>query len=94
MERYKNIIGPQVRKIRYQLGLKQRELAARLEVSGWPIDRAGIAKIEARVIRVSDFQQIYLARALNVTLEQLFPAIPHNERVHQTIQMLLSRTKP
>jgi transcriptional regulator with XRE-family HTH domain len=89
---YKNIIGPQVRKIRYRLGLKQKDLAAKLEVAGWAIDRAGVAKIEARVVKVSDFQQIYLARVLSVTLAELFPPIPPSERVDQTIQKLLRRT--
>lgn len=90
MERYKNIVGQQVRKIRYQRGLKQKELAAKLEVAGWRIDRAGVAKIESRLVRVSDYQQIYLARVLNVTLEQLFPPIPPNERVDQTVRLLLN----
>lgn len=91
VERYKNIVGPQVRKIRYQRGLKQRELAAKLEVAGWRIDRAGVAKIETRLVKVSDYQQIYLARVLHVTLAELFPLISPNERVDHTIQILLSR---
>jgi transcriptional regulator with XRE-family HTH domain len=89
VERYKNIVGQQVRKIRYQRGLKQRELAAKLEVAGWRIDRAGVAKIESRLVKVSDYQQIYLARVLQVTLAELFPPIPANEQVGQTIQALL-----
>lgn len=91
VERYKNIVGPQVRKIRYQRGLKQRELAAKLEVAGWRIDRAGVAKIEARLMKVSDYQQIYLAGVLHVTLAELFPPISSHERVDDTIRFLLCR---
>jgi transcriptional regulator with XRE-family HTH domain len=41
VKRYKNIVGPRVRKIRYQRGLKQKELAAKLEVAvGGLIGRA------------------------------------------------------
>jgi transcriptional regulator with XRE-family HTH domain len=89
VERYKNIVGPQVRKIRYLRGLKQKELAAKLEVAGWRIDRAGVAKIEARLVKVNDYQQIYLARVLHVTLVELFPPIPPNEQVGHTIQALM-----
>ena len=90
VERYKNIVGPQVRKIRYQRGLKQRELAAKLEVAGWRIDRAGVAKIEARLIKVSDYQQIYLANALQATLEELFPPIQPHEQIRRAVQVLMS----
>lgn len=91
MERYKNIVGPQVRRNRYRLGMKQKDLAAKLELAGWRIDRAGVSKIEARLVKVSDYQQIYLAQVLGVTLEQLFPIIPPHTRVADTIHKLLKR---
>ena len=57
MAKYKNVVGPQVRRIRCGLKPKQRDLAARLEVAGWQIDRAGVSKIESRLVRVSDCRQ-------------------------------------
>ena len=56
---HKNVVGLQVRKRRYNLGLKQPDLAARLQVPGWEIDRAGVSKIESQLIWVSDFQMLY-----------------------------------
>ena len=81
MECYKNIVGPQVRRLRYQRGLKQKELAAKLERIGWQIDRAGVSKIEARLMKVSDFQQLYLAQCLKVGLLDLFPKVQSGESV-------------
>ena len=63
---HKNVVGPQVRKRRYNLGLKQDELAARLQVVGWEIDRAGVSKLESQLIWVSDFQMLYLGEALKI----------------------------
>ena len=90
MECYKNIVGPQVRRLRYQRGLKQKELAAKLERIGWPIDRAGVSKIEARLMKVSDFQQLYLAHVLKVGLLDLFPKIGAGESVPAALQRLLA----
>jgi len=91
MECHKNLVGPQVRKLRYQRGLKQKELAARLERLGWQIDRAGVSKIESRLMKVSDFQQIYLAHALKVGLLDLFPKIDPRESVPSALQRLMTR---
>jgi transcriptional regulator with XRE-family HTH domain len=91
MECYKNIVGPQVRRLRYQRGLKQKDLAARLERLGWPIDRAGVSKIEARLMKVSDFQQLYLARALRVGLLDLFPKIDAGETVAASLERMMKR---
>ena len=75
MARHKNIIGPQIRKIRCRRGLTQKALAAKLQLAGWWIDRAGVSKIELRLVRVNDYRQLYLARVLGVELADLFPAI-------------------
>lgn len=93
MECYKNIVGPQVRRLRYQRGLKQKELAAKLERLGWQIDRAGVSKIEARLMKVSDFQQLYLAHVLKVGLLDLFPKINAGESVQAALQRLMARKR-
>jgi hypothetical protein len=45
-----NIIGPQVRKARYQLGLSQEELAARCQLADLDISRSTLAQIEIRIV--------------------------------------------
>ena len=47
-------------------------LVARLNVNGWDISRETLAKIEAQIRWVADFELLRLAEALNVTLPELF----------------------
>jgi transcriptional regulator with XRE-family HTH domain len=62
-----NAVGPRVREARLANGLTQSALAARLEIRGVKIDRAGVAKIEGRFRQVSDTELLVLADALGVS---------------------------
>lgn len=68
-----NIVGPQVRKIRYKQGLTQEMFAAKCTVMGLELTRATLSKIEAQVRCVSDAEFVLLARALRVDLKELVP---------------------
>jgi DNA-binding XRE family transcriptional regulator len=69
----KNIVGPQVRKLRYQQALSQEMLAARCARFGWDISRATLSKIEAQLRCVVDSELLILANALGVELPDIFP---------------------
>ena len=84
----KNLVGPQVRKLRYQRGWKQKDLAAKLQILGWEIDRAGVSKIESQFVCVGDFELFYLCKALRVDLMQLFPPIDPAVGLHANIEKL------
>jgi transcriptional regulator with XRE-family HTH domain len=86
--KHKNLVGPQVRKLRYQRGWKQKDLAARLQILGWDIDRASVSKIESQLVWVGDFEMFYLAEALRVDLKQLFPAFDPAVALHDNIVRL------
>ena len=68
-----NLIGPQVRKIRYQQGLTQPALTRKCQLNGWDISREGLAKIESQLRSVTDFEIVALAKALRVHLAVFFP---------------------
>ena len=68
-----NLVGPQVRKVRYGRNWSQEQLAARLGRMGWDISRGTLAKLEACVRCVSDGELLLLARALGVKTDDLFP---------------------
>lgn len=72
MARPQNIVGPQVRRLRYQQGLKQEDLAARCGVLGWDLSRATLSKIEAQLRCVTDTELEILARALRVEIADLY----------------------
>jgi transcriptional regulator with XRE-family HTH domain len=69
-----NIVGPQIRKARYQLGLSQEQLATRCQLLGLDISRSTLGQIEIRVRFVSDEELLVLAAVLNVTTDALYAA--------------------
>ena len=71
-----NLIGPQVRRLRMEAGLSQEAFAAKLQVAGWDISRAGLSKIESRLRRVNDAELYLLAKVLGCELAGLFPNRP------------------
>jgi transcriptional regulator with XRE-family HTH domain len=74
MANAQNIIGPQVRKLRNERDLTQEQLAARLQVLGLDISRAGLSKIEAGLRCVADAELPVIAEALKVGIADLFPS--------------------
>jgi len=63
MAKPQNVIGPQVRKLRYQQDMTQEALAARCGVLGWDLSRATLSKIEAQLRCVTDMELRTLAQA-------------------------------
>lgn len=73
MTKQQNIVGAQVRKLRYQQDMTQEALAARCGVLGWDLSRATLSKIEARLRCVTDAELEILANALKVQIATLYP---------------------
>jgi transcriptional regulator with XRE-family HTH domain len=69
---HKNIVGPQIRRLRVAAGLSQAALAAVCQRVGWDIDRNTIAKIEGQMRWVGDFELGYLAKVFKCQLGDLF----------------------
>jgi len=69
-----NIVGPQIRKRRDELGLTQEEFAAQCQLSGLDISRGTLSQIEAQLRCVIDDELFALARVLKVSTDSLFPA--------------------
>lgn len=73
MHQKKNIIGPQVRKLRVNSGLTQEQLTARCGVVGFDISRATLSHIEAQLRGVSDLELVLLSKSLRVNVSALLP---------------------
>ena len=69
-----NVVGPQIRKTRYQMELTQEQLAARCQMAGLDISRATLAQIEGRFRYVTDEELFIFASALGVSFDDLYPA--------------------
>jgi transcriptional regulator with XRE-family HTH domain len=89
--RHLNLIGPQVRRLRYKQGWSQNMLSVKLQLAGWDVTRGTVAKIESRLIWVGDFQLFYFTRVLKVELKDLFPPIDQQEpKMHETLTRLMN----
>ncbi len=67
-----NIIGERVKSLRLERGWTQDQFAAKCNLIGFNISRGTLAKIEARVRRITDIEVKLLADALKVDVGSLF----------------------
>lgn len=72
-KRSRNMVGPQVRRLRSAVGLTQDDLAARCSIAGFDIGRASVSHIETGLRGVSDLEMVLLAKALRVPIADLVP---------------------
>ena len=89
-KRHRNVVGPEIRKLRRQLGWTQQRLAKTLRKEGFNITRSTLAKIECQLIWVGDFELFYFVRVLGVRLEHLFPTI----NLHVPLREVLPQNRP
>jgi len=66
MEPPKNIVGPVIRRLREKKKLTQAELATKLNLAGWDLSRDTLAKIEAQVRCVTDYEIPVLAISVGI----------------------------
>jgi transcriptional regulator with XRE-family HTH domain len=83
--RHRNVIGPQVRKLRYRHRWSQIKFATKLQHCGWDVSRVTVAKIESRVRAVLDIHVLYLAEVLQVGVVDLFPKTHVRGRAIQSV---------
>lgn len=74
MSAAKNIVGPQVRKLRCSRGMTQDALAAACQRLEFDLSRGTLSKIEAKLRRVTDKELLMLSKVLKTPLQSLFPA--------------------
>lgn len=66
-----NLVGARVKEARAKSQLTQEALSQKLAKLGVSIDRAGVAKIEAGIRGVLDFEVVALAKALGAKVTWL-----------------------
>lgn len=67
-----NIVGEMVRKYRRDRKMSQRQLSVKLELMGVYVCRGSISRIEDGSRTVTDIELYAIARALNVSINDLF----------------------
>lgn len=74
--RFRNAIGPAVRRLRTEKGLTQDQLAARLVMEGLEnVDRVWVAKVESQIRSVFDFELVLISKVLGVTVSEVLPSL-------------------
>ena len=68
-----NLAGLQVRRLRRAARLSQEELAARVQLAGLDLTQKAVSRIETGDRVVADYELLYLAQALQVSLQDLLP---------------------
>lgn len=66
-----NLCGIKIAKLRTQMGISQRELADRLQLSGLDIDKNAIQRIEAGKRFVTDIELVVIHNFFEISYEEL-----------------------
>ena len=69
-----NLIGANVERIRKQRGIKQKDFIAMLQVAGLDINPTSYSKLEGQLKTATEREVYYIAKILNVKMEELFYA--------------------
>lgn len=67
----KNIIGAKVVKIRQAKNIKQKDFLAMLQTLGLDISATSLSRLEGQYRLVQDYEVKVIAKALDVSLEEL-----------------------
>ena len=68
----KNMVGENVRKFRTEKGMSQQALSNKLELMAIYVCRGSISRIEDKQRTVTDIELYGIAKALGVSIEDLF----------------------
>ena len=68
-----NVVGKNVERLRKMRGISQKSFVAMLQVQGCDINPTSYSKLEGQVRVVTDKELFFIAKALGVSMEALFP---------------------
>jgi transcriptional regulator with XRE-family HTH domain len=74
-----NIIGGNIKKLRIEKGLSQKQLSDKLEIEAVYICRGSISRIESGERTVSDIEILGLSIVLETSIERLFEGVYPNQ---------------
>jgi len=88
-----NLIGRQIQKIRVSKHWSQKTFAEKLQLIGLDKSREAVGRIEARLVYVTDFEMLFIAKALGVTWPELLPHIDPEKELRDVIAEMMKPRK-
>lgn len=67
----RNVVGARVEQKRKEIGMKQKELLAQLQIRGVDLNPSGLSKLEGQIRSVADYEVVALAGVLDVSVAWL-----------------------
>ena len=67
----RNIVGAKIEARRKELGMKQVDLLAQLQVKGIELTASGLSKLEGQLRSVNDYEVVAIAESLDVPVTWL-----------------------
>lgn len=64
----RNIVGAKVEAKRKELGMKQKDLLALLQMKGIELNASGLSKLEGQIRSVPDYELVAIADVLDVSV--------------------------
>ncbi len=83
-----NLVGQRIRAIRMEKHWTQSRLAKELQSAGLNKSRVAVARIEAQMVHVYDFQLLFIAKVLGVAPLDLFPKTQANGNLREEVTWL------
>lgn len=93
--KHRNVIGPQIRNLRYERGWSQEQLAAKLQLKGLDISRASLGRIENGRQAVFDYEILAFCHVFHVSEPALHPRLdPFSPDFHQKFLEFVDQNSP
>src|ERR1700728_881457 len=71
----------------------QAQLVVKIQLKGWNLSRESLAKIEAKLHKVTDTELLYFADVLRTSVPDLYPPVNGNGHLRESLEKLLERRK-
>ena len=67
-----NMIGRNIERLRKERGIKQKDFIARIQIMGCDMNPSSYSKLEGQIRSATDKEIYFIAKILNVKIEELF----------------------
>ena len=67
-----NMVGKNIERLRKEIGIKQKDFIAKMQIMGCDINPTSYSKLEGQVRSATDKEIYVISKILNVKMEELF----------------------